>query len=119
MPYRPNIPCKHQGCPRLIPYGTKYCDEHKPLHPQEVRSAYSRGYDRQWQKMSKAYLKANPLCVRCKAKGKYTKATVVDHIKPHRGNKALFWDRSNWQSLCKHCHDKKSMTEDRYFEYKY
>lgn len=32
-------------------------------------------------------------------------ATVVDHIKPHRGDMALFWDEANWQGLCKPCHD--------------
>ncbi|MGI6721758.1 MAG: HNH endonuclease [Anaerovoracaceae bacterium] len=32
---------------------------------------------------------------------------------PHRGDQKLFWDRSNWQSLCKSCHDSKTMTEDR------
>lgn len=46
-------------------------------------------------------------------------ATVVDHIAPHKLGDAkssgdperiaaawkLFWDRSNWQSLCKFCHD--------------
>ncbi|WP_223866012.1 HNH endonuclease [Salipiger aestuarii] len=33
-------------------------------------------------------------------------ATVVDHIQPHKGDKALFWDRNNWQPICKHCHDR-------------
>ncbi len=119
MPYRPDTPCKHPGCPKLVSYGKSYCDEHKALHPVEVRSGYSRGYNRKWQKESKAFLAANPLCVRCKAKGKYTKATVVDHIKPHRGNNELFWDRSNWQPLCKHCHDVKTMTEDSKIRYEY
>lgn len=32
-------------------------------------------------------------------------ATVVDHIKPHRGNQKLFWDKENWQSLCTKCHN--------------
>lgn len=41
-------------------------------------------------------------------------ATVVDHIKPHRGDKKLFWDRGNWQPLCEHHHNVKTMTEDRY-----
>ena len=50
---------------------------------------------------------------------KYIKATVVDHITPHRGDKKLFWDEDNWQPLCKRCHDKKTMTEDRYKSYKY
>jgi len=39
-------------------------------------------------------------------------ATVVDHIKPHRGDKTLFWERSNWQALCKQCHDIKTAKED-------
>ena len=32
-------------------------------------------------------------------------AQVVDHVTPHRGNAGLFFDQSNWQSLCKQCHD--------------
>jgi 5-methylcytosine-specific restriction protein A len=40
-------------------------------------------------------------------------ATVVDHIIPHQGDMTLFWDAdSNWQSLCKTCHDRKTATED-------
>jgi len=34
-----------------------------------------------------------------------TAASVVDHIVAHRGDQELFWDQSNWQSLCKPCHD--------------
>ena len=48
---------------------------------------------------------AHPLCVMCQADGRVEPATVVDHIKPHRGDSAMFWDRSNWQSLCKRHHD--------------
>ena len=33
---------------------------------------------------------------------------TVDHIIPHRGDPELFWDRSNWQALCKNCHDRKT-----------
>lgn len=45
--------------------------------------------------------------------------TVVDHIVPHRGDQKLFWDRGNWQPLCEHHHNVKTMTEDRYVEYKF
>jgi len=45
------------------------------------------------------------LCVYCLQVDRTTPATVVDHIIPHRGDKKLFWDQSNWQPLCKHCHD--------------
>jgi len=37
-----------------------------------------------------------------------SKATLVDHIIPHRGSKALFWAKSNWQALCFDCHARKS-----------
>lgn len=119
MPYRPATPCKHPGCARLVPYGSKYCEEHAPLHAREQKTTAEKGYSTRWQKESRAFLLANPLCTRCRARGRYVKATVVDHIVPHRGDQKLFWDRSNWQSLCKKCHDHKTMTEDRYQEYTY
>ena len=119
MPSKPKVPCRHPGCSALIPAGQKYCEQHKPLHPEEIRSAAARGYDWKWRKMSKAFLEAHPLCVRCMQEGRYVKATVVDHIIPHRGDPELFWDQSNWQSLCKRCHDRKTMTEDRWKEYSY
>lgn len=61
----------------------------------------------------------NPFCVKCYEEGHITMATVVDHIKPHRGDQKLFWDRSNWQPLCEHHHNVKTMTEDRFKEYRF
>ncbi|CQR75082.1 hypothetical protein SpAn4DRAFT_4446 [Sporomusa ovata] len=43
----------------------------------------------------------------------------MDHIKAHRGDQVLFWDQSNWQPLCKKCHDKKTRTADQFQEYSY
>jgi 5-methylcytosine-specific restriction endonuclease McrA len=35
-----------------------------------------------------------------------TSLLVCDHVKPHRGVAALFWDDANLQTLCKSpCHD--------------
>jgi 5-methylcytosine-specific restriction protein A len=39
---------------------------------------------------------------------------VVDHVVPHRGDAILFWDRANWQSMCKPCHDTKTTREGRW-----
>lgn len=119
MPTKPKVPCKHPGCAALVPSGTKYCEAHKPLHPEEVRSAASRGYGRAWQQASHAFLQAHPLCEECMKDGRYTKATVVDHIVPHRGNEQLFWDRRNWRPLCKRCHDRKTRREDQTPTYHY
>lgn len=119
MPRRPDIPCKHPMCPRLIPYGQKYCDEHKPLHTKDRDYSCERGYGYKWQQARKKFLKAHPICVRCYAEGKITEATVVDHIIPHRGDMKLFWDKSNWQPLCEHHHNVKTKTEDRDVEYRF
>lgn len=63
-----------------------------------------RGYNQAWLKARLVFLKENPLCVYCLKQGKHTPATVVDHIIPHKDNPDLFWDESNWQSLCHKCH---------------
>jgi 5-methylcytosine-specific restriction protein A len=86
-----------------------YCPEHSPIYS---RPATARGYGSEWNRERKKYLDAHPLCVQCLKQGRFTKATVVDHIKPHRGDRLLFWDRDNWQALCKACHDKKTGNED-------
>lgn len=104
MPRRPKRPCRHPGCPNLS--DGVYCELHRALYARE--SAAERGYDSKWQKARAAYLKRHPLCVLCMVKGKLTPATVVDHIIPHRGDKRLFWDQTNWQPLCKGCHDHKT-----------
>lgn len=123
MPYKPKIPCKYPGCSELAPSDMKYCPQHyKPelKRPKDTRpNSARRGYDYKWRKVRAVYLRKHPLCVRCMAEGKYTMATVVDHIVPHRGNPVLMWDENNYQALCKSCHDRKTMTEDRNIEYKY
>lgn len=78
----------------------------------DKRKTSERGYGWKWQQARKSHLAISPLCVKCKAKGKVTIATVVDHIVPHRGDRDLFWDRSNWQSLCKPCHDIDKQAEE-------
>ena len=119
MPYRSNIPCKHPGCAALIPHGQMYCDEHKQLHKNDRAYASERGYGAKWQRERRKFLDSNPFCVKCYEEGHITMATVVDHIKPHRGDQKLFWNRGNWQPLCKRCHDRKTLTEDINPVYRY
>src|SRR5689334_18511643 len=54
-----------------------------------------------WRKERLQHLAHEPFCRMCAAAGRQTAAVVVDHIQPHRGNLTLFWDRSNWMSLCR------------------
>ena len=114
MPTKAKHPCSYPGCPNLT--DGKYCEKHKqPDRP----SASKRGYNGKWQRLSKIYLRKHPMCVRCMAERRYVPATVVDHIIPHRGNPVFMWDESNWQALCKRCHDRKTRKEDNTPVYKY
>lgn len=74
----------------------------------------ARGYGYRWQKAREGFLRDNPLCCYCERDGRpLTPATVVDHKIPHRGDQALFWDQSNWQPLCKTCHDTLKKIEEK------
>ena len=76
-------------------------------------SSTSRGYGYKWQKAREGHLRNSPLCVMCQRDGRVTAATVVDHAVPHRGNMEVFWDRENWQSLCKFHHDTEAQARDK------
>jgi predicted kinase len=58
----------------------------------------------EWRRLRIRRLKAEPLCRFCKAKGRVTQANTVDHIIQHKGNRDLFLDYNNTQSLCAPCH---------------
>jgi 5-methylcytosine-specific restriction protein A len=68
-------------------------------------------YNWTWRKKRVAFLRNNPLCVKCKEHGQTQIATEVDNIIPHGGNMEIFWNQDNWQSLCKSCHSKKTIKE--------
>jgi 5-methylcytosine-specific restriction protein A len=93
-----------------------YCEAHAKLQRQRADaqrgSASERGYNRRWQKARATFLMRNPLCAHHLALGVLVAATEVDHIVPHKGDQALFWDTSKWQALCKPCHSTKTASED-------
>jgi 5-methylcytosine-specific restriction protein A len=78
-----------------------------PSWRTDRRKTTERGYGWQWQQARALFLQQHPLCEMCAKERppRTTAATVVDHRIPHRGDQQLFWDRSNWQALCKPHHD--------------
>ena len=63
--------------------------------------------------MRKAQLERESCCVMCRDTfGRTRPATVADHIIPHRGDLALFYDTNNLQSLCAECHSKHKQREE-------
>lgn len=58
-----------------------------------------------WKALRATQLHQEPLCKMCIDEGVTKAGDVVDHIVPHKGDWALFSDRKNLQTLCKHHHD--------------
>jgi 5-methylcytosine-specific restriction enzyme A len=96
------------------PPGFKGAAEVKRELDRQRPSAAARGYGSRWRRARMRFLRRNPLCAACCKGGRLEAATVVDHVVPHRGNRALFWDRANWAALCKCCHDAKTAREGRW-----
>lgn len=73
-------------------------------------SRHERGYGSEWVKTRKRILaRDNGMCVPCLAAGRVTVATAVDHIiNKERGGTD---DDVNLQSICKPCHDIKTIGE--------
>ena len=82
--------------------------ERKARFDKTRPSSSRRGYSRDWEKARRAYLDRHPLCAFCGRP-----AAVVDHITPHKGDDALFWDKANWQPLCTPCHSGTKQRLDR------
>lgn len=133
MPDLPSSRCPRCGTVRRSGDSCKVCFERLD---RQRGSAHSRGYSRRWREAREAYLRArcdhdgaappadcpdcagtglkHRWCRLCKVEGRgLAMATDVDHIKPHGGNPAQFWNRSNWQPLCGACHRKKTNAERR------
>lgn len=73
-------------------------------------SASQRGYDSKWQEARRGFLAKHPRCECPEHKGKPNAplADTVDHITAHKGDKALFWQRSNWRAVAKACNSRKA-----------
>jgi 5-methylcytosine-specific restriction protein A len=71
------------------------------------RSSLSLLKSKAWRKERLTFLSRFPRCVSCSRP-----ATVVDHLIPHRGLEAAFWDRTRWQPLCASCHSRKTAMLD-------
>lgn len=65
-----------------------------------------------WRRGRLAHLYEHPLCERCLKQGCVAAAEVVHHAVQHRGSWEVFIDPTNWESLCKPCHDQLEQSEE-------
>jgi HNH endonuclease. len=109
MPRPPHV-CT---CGRIVPHGERCACQiastraRNRRHDANRPTAAQRGYNHAWRKARLEFLYFHPFCAMCGQS-----ATLVDHIKPHRGDDRLFWDRTNWQALCTSCHSKHKQREE-------
>lgn len=77
------------------------------------RKAYANLYKlKRWRQLRAYQLQREPLCQNCLRSGFIKEAEVVDHIKPHKGNRGLFFKKSNLRSLCWSCHSATKQQEE-------
>jgi hypothetical protein len=78
--------------------------------------ARQRGYNLRWDKAAAAFKALHPFCLGCQAVEWQTKTEVVDHVEPHKGNQAKFWNTALWQPACRWHHDVIKPKLERMFE---
>ena len=66
---------------------------------------------RRYQRSRLGFLAKHPLCAQHQRQGQTVLASELDHIVPVHKAPERFWDRSNWQPLCSHCHNLKTIAE--------
>lgn len=109
MPHRAGRVCAHPGCSEVVFHGSR-CGAHvEVFHQQDYRRWYQTP---EWKRIRIEQLQREPWCRDCAARGLMVKATDVDHIEPHRGDRELFF-KGPFASRCHSCHSKKTQGEVR------
>jgi len=110
--------CDEPGCGALVARGR--CATHAGVVDRARGSRQARGYGNRWARRASMFRARYPLCgmrpgdqapvmSQCFDERRVTLGAHVDHIVPHRGDRALFWDElGNWQTLCTACHSRKT-----------
>lgn len=87
--------------------------------PAPVRSRDRIDTWRKWYKTAEwkslrwdVLVAAHFTCVRCQVVGE-SRDLVADHVRPHRGDHAMFFDKFNLQCLCATCHNRDKQREER------
>lgn len=111
--------CITYGCRNIHTNRSGFCDvceaRRKAQWEREAhrdRSACKRGYDAEWTKFARTFLKAHPVCAMCGQPAK-----VVDHILPAKIMMDAFgkfdYDERYYQALCFKCNNRKGAREDK------
>jgi 5-methylcytosine-specific restriction protein A len=97
-------PCLEPRCPVLTDKAR--CPAHARAKEQQRYNSDTRKWysTSAWQTLRQLVLGEQPVCADCKK----APSTEVDHIAPHRGDYAKFWNRAGLQGMCRACHGRKT-----------
>ena len=111
MPWLTPHACRGPGCGTMVRGRAGFCSECRPASRRKADerrpTAGRRGYGASWRAQRKAYLDDHPVCERPRCGAE---ARVVDHRLPLRDGGEDH--ESNYQSLCKPCHDSWKQRQD-------
>jgi 5-methylcytosine-specific restriction protein A len=98
--------CRYPHCSGYAIDANGYCDTHSDYDRRALDSPFVHRWTHsaRYIRARRSWLVRHPVCAVCKAEA----ATDLDHVQPHRGSYALFWDQANWQGLCHVCHSRKT-----------
>ncbi|EKE75520.1 HNH endonuclease [Oceanibaculum indicum] len=106
MAFRAPTICSRCRKPR--PAGQRCTCTPEPRRPDTGQPDRAKPYSTpEWKALRAQHLKRQPTCQSCGAS-----ARMVDHIRPWKGDAALFLDPNNLQSLCHRCHSRKTASHD-------
>jgi 5-methylcytosine-specific restriction protein A len=105
-------------CPALVDRSRRFCPAHARQEERRRGTAPSRGYNYEWNQLSRRFRERFPLCGMkadgtsdtehsiCAREGRVTAAECVQHLTPFRGlSDPLRLDESNLMSSCFKCND--------------
>jgi 5-methylcytosine-specific restriction protein A len=108
--------CAQPGCPEIVQRGR--CARHAVTKEHERPNYDTRRLYRsaRWFALRARVLAAQPFCSEPVATGGVTgvcgrPTTDVDHVRPHAGDDALFWNPANLKAKCHACHSAKTARE--------
>ena len=102
MPTSPPVACRCGG--RRIGGRCDRCGPASRASDRARGTRSERGYDNQWLRFARCYLRQHPLCVFCLERGITTAASEVHHRRKLRDNPELKYEESNLAATCKPCH---------------
>lgn len=105
--------CVTPGCPNRVTRGRcQACARPRRLEQRRFQTGQTAYNSARWIRERDAFIADHPFCVNAGKDVRCTLVTeVVDHIVPHRGDEALFWDPQNRQPMCRVCHARKTADE--------